>query len=132
MLKLVSMKLKLEPNLIATKYSKKKIWSCMIGQEKMITITQCLLAPHLKLKFSAQVPIDAVNSKGFLKVKMPHLLVSLLRWGKSFGLSDKKKALFINSHNLFSQESHFVLSSFCYCLGKGSSLSSLLLFISPN
>lgn len=127
------MKLKLEPNLSTTKYSKEGRSSDISGQTNVITtITQSLLAPHLQLRSSAQVPIDAVNSKGFLKAKKTNSLIVFLDLVKSFGRSDNKKALFKYIHNLFSRESNSVLSIFGYLFSRSSSLSSLRFITNTN
>ena len=126
------MKLKLEPNLLTTKSFKRGLVGYKTGQSIVITSSQRLLAPHLKLRLSTQVPIDAVNSKGFLKARQPNRLMSFLGLVERFGLSGKKKALFISIRNLFSRESHFGLSDLTYSVSRGSSLSSSLLIANTN
>lgn len=120
------MKLKLESNIRVIKFFKQEVFDKIIGQENAIISSQCLLTPHLKLKKSTQVPIDAVNSKGFLKANKPNCLTRFLELAKSFDLSDKKKTLVLHTYTLVSKKSSWVITAFEGLFKRGSSLSSSL------
>ena len=124
------MKLKLETNLFATRYSKEGVFTKEIDQAK-IKISQSLLTPHLKMILSTQVPIEKrENSKGFLKVKQvnhpigKHCLFFLDLTEKNLDLSGKKKASLRYTYSLFSQESFLMIYAFPHLVHRGSSLSS--------
>ena len=123
------MKLKLEPNVLATQYSKKGVFTEIIAQAK-VKISQSLLTPHLKLNRSAQVPKEqSMNSKGFFNTNQSKVFISNSPYltEKNLNLLGKKKASLIHAYSLFSQESFFIFFAFPHSVYQGSSLSSSIL-----
>jgi len=131
------MKLKLEPNILATQYSKERVFT-KVGAQAEVKISQSLLTPHLKLNRSAQVSEEKrMNSKGFFNanplnsfIGKDTLLFPCLT-EKSLNLPGKKKASLIHAYSLFSQESFFIFFAFPSFVNQGSSLSSSIL-TTPN
>ena len=127
------MKLKLEPNILITKYSKEGVFDKVIDQAK-VKISQCLLTPHLTLRSSTQVPEEkSENSKGFFNTNPSNVFINkfLCLTRKSLDFSGKKKALLIPAYSLFSQESFYLVSAFRPLFKQCSSLSSSIV-INPN
>ena len=127
------MKLKLEPNVLATQYSKEGVFTKVVAQAD-VKISQSLLTPHLKLVLSNQVPEEKrMNSKGFFNanplnsfIGKDTLLFPCLT-EKSLNLSGKKKASLIRKYSLFSKERVFIFFAFRHSVNRGSSLSSSIL-----
>ena len=123
------MKLKLEPNLLATQYSKMGGFTEIIAQIE-VKNSSCLLIPHLTLHSSRQVPEEkSMNSKGFFNTNQSNVFISNFPFltEKSLDLSGKKKALLIPTHSLFSRESLYLIFPFLPLVKQGSSLSSSIL-----
>ena len=132
MLKLLLMKLKLEPNFL-TKYSKEGILDEDVNYAKVCYL-HSLITPHLKLNQSTQVPKEKrMNSKGFFNANLSNtfigkdVLLFPCLTEKNLNLSGKKKASLIRKYSLFSKERVCIFFAFRHSVNRGSSLSSSIL-----